>query len=175
MLRRIWALLIKEILAVWSDKKSRMVLIVPPIMQLFIFAWASTLDVKNVPIGILNRDNGEQAFELAQRFHGSPIFTKIIYLKSVEEIAPYIDNQKVMMVVHFDEQFSRNLDAKNSADVQLIMDGRKSNTTQILYGYASNIITQFNQDFAAKADIRLQNTQANSPQLVQSQPAVLLV
>ena len=110
--RRIWALLVKEVLAVWRDKKSRMTLIVPPIIQLFIFAWAATLDVKNVPIGILSKDNGEQAFELVQRFHGSPVFTKIIYLKSEKEIADNIDNQKVVMVLHIDEQFSRNLDAK---------------------------------------------------------------
>src|SRR5262245_37893565 len=110
MFGRIWALLIKEILAVWRDKKSRTVLIVPPLVQLFIFAWAATLDVKNVPIGILNKDNGEQSIELLQRFHGSPIFTKIIYLGSTGEIAPFIDNQKGLMVIHIDEQFSRNLD-----------------------------------------------------------------
>jgi len=58
---RIFSLIIKEILAVWRDKQSRRVLIVPAITQLFIFAWAATLDVTNVPIGILNRDSGEQA------------------------------------------------------------------------------------------------------------------
>lgn len=156
---RIWALLIKEVLAVWRDKKSRMVLIVPPIVQLFIFAWAATLDVKNVPIGILNKDNGEQAIELLQRFHGAPVFTKIFYLKSEEEIASYIDNQEVAMVLHIDQQFSRNLDAKKNADIQLIMDGRKSNTAQILFGYAATVINQFNQDFSARAGIKLQQTE----------------
>ena len=67
MLHRIYTLIQKEILAVWSDKKSRTVLIVPPLLQLFIFAFAATLDVRNVPIGILNRDSGEAAFELVQR------------------------------------------------------------------------------------------------------------
>lgn len=156
---RIWALLVKEILAVWRDKKSRLVLIFPPIMQVFIFAWAATLDVVNVPIGILNRDNGEQAIELVQRFIGSPIFTKITYLEDVEEIAPLIDNQQVLMVLHFDQQFSRNLNANKGADVQVILDGRKSNTTQILFGYASSIIKQFNDDFSAKAKIKTQHTE----------------
>lgn len=153
MIGRILSLLIKEILAVWRDKKSRAVLIIPPIMQLFIFAWAATLDVKNVPIGILNLDNGKHAFELVQRFYGSPVFNKIQHLSSVNEIAPFIDNQKGLMVLQFDEQFSRNLDAKKPADIQLILDGRKSNTTQILFGYASTIISQFNHDFSAQAGI----------------------
>lgn len=159
MLGRIWALLIKEILAVWRDKKSRRVLIIPPIVQLFIFAWAATLDVKNVPIGILNLDSGEQAYEFVQRLSGSPVFSKITFLKAVGEIQPFIDNQRGLMVVHIDEQFSRNLDAKNNADIQLILDGRKSNTTQILLGYVSSIIDQFNQDYSKRSGVKLQNVE----------------
>lgn len=159
MWHRILTLIYKEILAVLRDKKSRYVLIVPPIMQLFIFAFAATLDVKNVPIGILNRDNGEQAFELLQRFHGSPVFNNIVYLKAVEEITPFIENMNGVMVISIDQQFSRNLDAKKPADIQIILDGRKSNTTQIVLGYASAIIQQFNQDLSAKAEIKQQNTQ----------------
>src|SRR5215207_7819930 len=103
---RILALIRKEILAVWRDKKSRATLIVPPLLQLMIFSLAGTLDVKNVPIGILNRDNGVESFELVQRFHGSPVFNKIIYLQSVEDMTRMIDNQNVAMVIHIDEQFS---------------------------------------------------------------------
>src|SRR5947209_16920003 len=113
MLNRIWALVSKEILATLKDKKVRFSLLVPPIIQLFIFAFAATLDVKNVPIGILNRDNGEQSVELVQRFHGAPTFSSIVYLSSVDEMTPFIDNQKGIMVLSIDEQFSRNLDAGN--------------------------------------------------------------
>lgn len=159
MLGRIYALIIKEILAVWRDKKSRFVLIIPPILQLFVFAFAATLDVQNVSIGILNRDHGEQGFELVQRFHGSPTFAHITYLAAEEDIGPFIDSQKGMMVVHLDEQFSRNLDAGLPARVQLILDGRKSNTTQIVQGYAARIINQFNDDFAAYNQVKQQRAE----------------
>jgi ABC-2 type transport system permease protein len=164
MWNRIRALIIKEFLAVWRDHKSRALLIVPPIVQLFIFAFAATLDVKNVPIGFLNRDNGKQGFELAQRFYGSPVFNKIIYLQSVEEIGPFIDNMHGAMVVSLDQQFSRNLEAGEPAQVQLILDGRKSNTTQIVAGYASSIIQTFNNDFTAIS----QNPQQNSVLVVRN-------
>lgn len=159
MFQRILALIHKEILAVWRDKRSRTVLIVPPLLQLLIFAFAATLDVKNVPIGILNRDNGAESFELLQRFHGSPTFNKIIYLESVDDIRQAIDNQKVVMVIHIDEQFSRNLRAKKIANIQLILDGRKSNTAQIVQGYAIRVIDQFNRDFAANTNIYQQNSE----------------
>ncbi len=141
------------------DPKSRMAVLLPPIIQLLIFTSAATLDVKNVPIGILNRDNGDQGFELVQRFHGSPLFSRIVYLECVEEIAPFIDNQKGVMVVSIDEEFSRKLNQNLPARVQLILDGRKSNTAQILSGYTTTIIQQFNTDFAAKAGIAQQNAE----------------
>ncbi len=156
---RVVALIWKELLMVLRDRKVRISILLPPIIQLFIFTYAATLDVKNVPIAILNRDNGEKAYELVQRFHGSRFFTRILYLKGVEEIPHYMDTQKVVMVLSIDEQFSRNLDAKNPAIVQLILDGRKSNTAQIIAGYTSEIISRFNADFEAGANLRIQNTQ----------------
>lgn len=156
MFHRILTLLIKEILAAVKDKKARFVLIVPPILQLFIFAFAATLDVKNAPIGILNLDNGEKSIELVQRFHGAQPFAHITYLQSTKEIADLVDNQKVVLVVSIDEQFSRNLDAGNPANVQLILDARKSNTAQIVAGYAAEIIDQFNLDIADRIGVTLQ-------------------
>lgn len=154
MINRIIALVIKEIHAIWRDRKSRFVLVVPPLIQLFVFAFAITLDVKNVTIGVLNRDNGERSIEFLQRLHGSPTFHYIYYLKSVEEITTFIDNQNGLAVVSIDEQFSRNLDAHKPADIQIVLDGRKSNATQILLGYISNIIEQYNKDLSAESKVR---------------------
>lgn len=157
MLKRILALIWKELLTVMRDPKSRISILLPPVIQLILFTSAATLDVKNVPIGILNRDSGEQAFELVQRFQGSPFFKKIRFLKGVEEIAPFIDRQKGVMVVSIGEEFSRALDKGEIGELQLILDGRKSNTAQIVLGYTQSIIDRFNRDFSAKWDIPQQN------------------
>lgn len=149
-MKRILSLIWKELLTVLRDRKVRLSILLPPIIQLFVFTYAATLDVKNVPIGILNRDNGEQAFLLIERFYGTKIFNNhIIFLNSVQEIGPFLDHQKGVMVVSIDEQFSRNLDAGKPATVQLILDGRKSNTAQIVAGYTGEIIHRFNNDCIA--------------------------
>lgn len=156
-MNKILALIWKELLTVLYDSKIRISILGPPLLQLFLFAFAATLDVKNVPIGILNRDNGEQGFELVQRFYGSKIFNhKIFFLKAVEEIAPFIDRQKGVMVVSIAQEFSRDLDEGKPANIQLIFDGRKTNTAQILSGYVQEIIRRFNLDFAAKLNITFQ-------------------
>ena len=158
-MHKIWTLLVKEFYAVWRDKKSRAVLIIPPIMQLFIFAWAATLDVTHASIAILNKDSGEQAIELIQRFRGAKVFNKITFLNSEQEIAPFIDNQEGLMVLSIDQQFSRKLNAHQPTSIQIILDGRRSNSTQILLGYAGNILNRFNQDFAAEANLTMQQTE----------------
>ncbi len=149
MINRILTLIYKELWAVWGDKKSRFILVLPPLLQLFIFSFAATLDVQNVSIGVVNRDGGERSIELLARFQGSSVFNRIYYLDSIQEITPFIDNQKGVMVVSIDEQFSRNLDASTPATIQLILDGRKSNTAQILMGYATQIVNQFSQDYTS--------------------------
>jgi ABC-2 type transport system permease protein len=149
-LNRILALIIKELISLWRDKKTRFILIFPPLWQLFVFSFAATLDVKNVTIGILNRDHGEMGFELVQRIKGSPIFTHVILLEAVESIAPFINEQIGPVALSIDEEFSRKLDAKLSPSLQLILDGRKSNTSQIVAGYITTIVDQFAQEMAHK-------------------------
>lgn len=131
----------------------------PPLIQLFIFTFAATLDVKNVSIGILNKDSGLHSVELIQRFLGAPTFSSITYLRANEEVAPFIDQQKGIMVVSIDEQFSRDLELKKPAKVQLILDGRKSNAAQIVVGYSSSILEKFNQEFAIQRGIKLPNVE----------------
>lgn len=150
---RVLALILKEFLAVWRDPKSRISLLVPPVIQLCIFTFAATLDVKDVSIGILNRDTGRYGYELVQRFRGSPTFSHIAMLEGMEHVSPFIDNQKGMMVVSIDQQFSRNIEQKQPAIVELVLDGRKSNSTQIVAGYTESIITQFNTDLARELNI----------------------
>lgn len=154
LLRKILCLIRKELLTALKDKKIRISILAPPIMQLFIFTFAATLEVKNVPIGILNKDHGARGGDLVERFYGASTFNKNIYLlRSENEIAPFIDTQKGIMVVAISEKFSRDIEAGDSADVQLIFDGRKSNSAQIVSGYASEIINQFHRDLQNVSDV----------------------
>jgi ABC-2 type transport system permease protein len=52
------AMIVKEGWALLRDPKARIILVLPPLLQLLIFTYATTLDVKNVDIGILNRSTG---------------------------------------------------------------------------------------------------------------------
>lgn len=154
MKSRLFSLIWKEFLAVLRDRRIRVALFLPPVAQLLLYAFAATLDVKSISIGILNRDHGERGFELIERFRGaSSLFTRVTPLESLEALEKFIDNQEGSAALFIDEPFSRQIDRGESPSVQLILDGRKSNTTQIIAGYIQRLIDQFNSDLSAHAVI----------------------
>ena len=145
---RIRTLIVKELLAIWHDPKSRFVLLGPPVIQMVLFAYAATQEVKNVGVAVLNDDMGAEARDLVARFEGSPNFRAVRRLRAESDIAAAIDSRSVLLVVHIRADFSRELAVGRPAAVQLILDGRSSNASQILAGYAEEIIDSYNAELA---------------------------
>ncbi len=149
-LLRIYALMVKEFLALVKDRKSRFVLIGPPVIQLLVFGYAATYDLNEVPIAIYDEDHGPAARELIARFTGSPAFREVARIGSDAGIAPLIDARKVLMVLHFGPRFSERMAARGQAPVQIILDGRNSNTASIALGYARSIVLRYDLDWTAR-------------------------
>lgn len=147
MWNRIYGLTIKEFLALLKDRKSRIVVIVPPILQLIVFGYAATFDLTNIPYAVYNEDGGLSSIELVSAFRGSTNFKEIAYLTREEEIAPLINSKKALMVLHIDRRFSRDLIAGRPGSVQIIVDGRDSNTAAILLTYVNSIVAQLNANW----------------------------
>jgi len=152
---RLKALIIKELLAVWRDKKSRITLIAPPLIQLIILSHAATLDVTNISLGVYNQDNGWYSHELIQRIKGSPYFGHVYEFQSLQEARKAIDLQNVIVSVQLQSNFSRLLAKGDPASVQMILDGRKSNASQIVTGYLTSILQTFNTDILEEKGIKL--------------------
>jgi len=142
----ILALAIKEFLALMRDKRSRIIIIVPPIVQLFIFGFAATYDLNDVPVAIYSEDSGGASRELLARIDGSPNFSVLQQIDSDAEIAPLIDERKVLMVIHLGPRFSANLQRGDPAPLQLIIDGRNSNTAMVALNYLRSVVLDFNRD-----------------------------
>lgn len=149
-MRRLLAMIVKEMWAVLRDPKSRIVLFVPPLMQLFIFTFATTLDVKNVDIAILDRSAGAHSAEIVSRIAGSPNFREIVPLRSPRELRDAIDNQKVIAALVIDEDFDRRLATGKPATVGVVLDGRRSNAAQIVNGYLTQIVAGAGADLVAR-------------------------
>lgn len=144
----ILGLLKKELLALLKDKKSRFVLIGPPVIQLLVFGYAATFDLNRVPIAIYNEDPGYASRELVARFAGARAFRDVGRITHQAEIAQLINPKEVLLVLHIGREFSRDLLKRQPASIQVIVDGRNSNTALIALNYARTILADFNRSWA---------------------------
>ncbi|HET7833819.1 MAG TPA: ABC transporter permease [Gallionella sp.] len=148
MLIRILALIHKEFLALLKDPKSRMVLIVPPMVQLLVFGYAATFDLKDIPYALYNEDRGAASRDLVAALDGAPAFRRVATLQAEEEIAPLVDRRDVLAVIHIGPRFSADLLSGNSAQLQVIVDGRNSNTALVALNYVRAIVERYNREWS---------------------------
>jgi ABC-2 type transport system permease protein len=146
-LRRIFALIRKEVLAVLQDARTRNMLLLQPVLQCLLFGYAATLDVNNVPYAVLDRDLTTASSALLAKLDGSGLFHRVANLTQTAQMKPLIDNQKALIAIQIDPDFQRQLSAGQQAAVQVIADGRNSNTADAALGYVGSAVESFNVDW----------------------------
>ena len=140
---RVLSLIIKEFHSVWRDKKSRSVIFPPPIMQLFIFSYAATLDITNIKLGILDYDNTEITREFTRQIKSSRYFSKIYNFKNHKELKKAIDEEKIRVGIFIENDFTKNYKTGNNPSIMVLSDGRRTNSSQIISSYISEIANNF--------------------------------
>lgn len=141
-LRRILTIVRKELLVLLDNKVSRMMLIVPPLMQIVIFAWAATMEVRNVEVAVLNHDAGLWSREIIHRLEGSPTFRRVVHLRGEQDLRPVLDGQRALFVLVFNQEFSRDVERGAVGRMQALLDGRRSNAAQIANNYLGRIVQE---------------------------------
>ncbi|MBN2701709.1 MAG: ABC transporter permease [Methylothermaceae bacterium] len=155
MLNRIWHLFFKELLGLIKDKRSRFVLIGPPLIQLMIFGYAATYDLTDIPYAVYDEDGGQAVREMLAKFRGSRNFTEVARIDHDRQIAPLINQRRVLLVLHFGPDFSRQVSRGRTGPLQVLIDGRNSNTAQIALGYIRTIVSEFNTAFLGRPPAHL--------------------
>lgn len=143
-LLRILALVQKEFLAVLKDPRSRVIIFLPPILQSIIFGYAASFDLNAVPYAVLDQDHSAAAAALIADLDGTGIFHREANLAGAGDIARWIDPGRVLLVLRIDQDFERRLLGGGAAPVQVIADGRNSNTAGTALGYLQVVVEDFN-------------------------------
>jgi ABC-2 type transport system permease protein len=144
---RIFALTRKELLAVLKDPRSRFTIFIPPILQCLIYGYVASYDLNDVPYAVLDQDRSVASRELLARLDGSGVFHRVANLYRVEDVKTAINTGQALLVLQIDQDFERRLEAGQSADLQVIADGRNSNTAGTALSYIGTIVGDFNTDW----------------------------
>lgn len=165
---RIRQMLVKEFIQTLRDPRTRWVLIGPPIIQMLIFGYAATLEVKHVAMAVLDQDNSVESRDLVSHFSSSRYFAIRQRAARSEELREGIDRGDFVVAVEIDAGFARRLRSGQGAQVQVLVDSSNSNTALIAIGYIGQIGARFAQDMQID---RLQHT---APQTISFMPRVTL-
>jgi len=144
---RIVALVRKELLAMLKDPRARAVLFVPPALQCLVFGYVVNYDLNRVSYAVFDRDRSAASYELLAALDGSGVFQRVANLERVADVKTEIDDRRALVVVQIDQDFERRLLAGRSANVQVIADGRNSNTAGTALDYVGTVVDSFNADW----------------------------
>lgn len=144
---RVIALTRKELLAILKDPRSRYTLLIPPILQCLIYGYVATYDLNDVPYAVLDQDRSAASQKLLARLDGSGVFRRVANLSRATDMKAMINDRRAILVIQFDQDFERRLVAGRQAAIQVIADGRNSNTAGTAVGYIGLIVESFNAEW----------------------------
>jgi len=160
MLGRLRQMLIKEFIQVFRDRRTRFLLFGPPIIQMLIFGYAATLELKHVPAAILDYDNTQVTRDLISRFAASQYFQVRLLPTDRREIPMLIDTGDITLALQINDGFTRDLDKGKTAHIQVVVDSSNSNSALIGLGYVNEVAAAFSRDYRTDRLRRLQPTVA---------------
>jgi ABC-2 type transport system permease protein len=143
--RRIWQMVKKEFIQVWRDRRLRIFLILPPIIQLIIYGYAINFDIRQVPFAVFDEDRTQASELLISRFTASEYFSLTKVINSEGELRDLIDRSRITMAVHIPKGFADTIKANQPVPLQLILDATDSNTALIVAKYTRTILNDYSQ------------------------------
>jgi ABC-2 type transport system permease protein len=143
ILSRIRRVFVKELIQTLRDKRMRMTLIVPPIIQLVVFGYAANLDVKHIRTAVRDLDQSVDSRDVISRFRQSKYFNILFYPQRQQDTERLILNGDVVLSLEIPPDFSRKLKKGDTATVQILVDGTESNAAMIALGYVSKILGDY--------------------------------
>ncbi len=163
--QRILRLIKKEMLQTLRDRRMIGMIIIAPVLQLFLFAYVASTDVKNISTAVLDEDHTVTSRALVDQFIRSGYFIYRTALDNPAQIDRLLDNGDAQLVIHIPLGFTRALNRGQTAPLQLILDGSDSSTAGIISGYADGIVGNFSANILLNRVSRARALLPNIPML----------
>jgi len=136
-MRRILAIARKEFIHILRDKRLIAVILIMPLVQLFLYAYALSFDVKHLPTATLDLDRSTYSRQYINALQQSNYFTVDKTLGSYADVDPAFQSNADKVVVVVGAGFGDNIAAGRAGDVQILVDGSDSTSAQMGSTYAS--------------------------------------
>lgn len=138
-MRRTIAVATKEAREIFRDPITLGIAILLPLVMMFLFAYAITLDVREIRLAVLDQDRSAESREYLSSFLQSGYFKLEAFASNSREIERFLDRGAVRMALIIPPDFSRRLRQGLSSEVQTLLDGSFANTAIVAANYVAAI------------------------------------
>ena len=149
-MRRARVLIWKELIELRRDPRLFSIVIIAPIVQLFMLAYAATTDIRDVPVVIADADRSAASRELIDRFAASPSFKLVAVTAGTHDVDRYLERGDAWLAVTIPAGYDDAIGARGSGPVQIIADGSDANSAGVSLGYATNLIAEYGQELSRR-------------------------
>lgn len=139
---RVWEMVRKEFLQIFRDPRLRRLIFISPIIQLVIFGYAVSTDVRNTSLFVVDHDRTGASRELVESLTASGYFRVVGRSQRPADLVWALDHGDALVGLQIPPDFAEAL-RQGRAGVQLLLDGTNSNIANIARGYAERIIQSF--------------------------------
>ncbi len=148
-MKRFFAFVVKEFKHILRDYRTLLILFGMPIAQILLFGFAITNEIKDAKIAILDFSKDNVTQEISNKILSSGYFLLYKNLNSIKDIEPAFKEGIIKEVIIFEQDFSMNLSKSNLANIQIIADASDPNLANMLIGYTSSIILDYQKDLSS--------------------------
>ncbi|MBI2934058.1 MAG: ABC transporter permease [Chloroflexi bacterium] len=146
MRRRIASIIIKEFIELKRDRRTFAIVIFMPLVQLLIFGYALSTDVKHIPTVVWDASNTPQSRSFLDSFRQTEFFDVAFYASNYEEINRRVDSGEARAALVIPADYARKLERREPAQVQFFVDGSEPTSGQQALFYASMIAQAKNSE-----------------------------
>jgi len=143
----------KEFLHVLRDSRTLFILFAMPLMQILIFGFALTNEVKNSRIGVLDNAKDDASHAIIHRLEASRYFDIVTIIPGNAQLYAVFKEGKIKLAVVFPPDFQQQLFHNNTAPVQLVADATDPNIANTLSNYATAVIMDYQNDIRNQPEL----------------------
>jgi ABC-2 type transport system permease protein len=147
---RILAIAGKELLHIFRDRRTLLAVLALPLFELFLFAYALSFDVKNIPTAVVDQDRTAVSRDFIDAFQKSGYFDIVQYLDSVNAVDGAFERGQVRVAVLVPSGFANDVVSAGQPKAAVLIDGSEPNSAQLAQAYANGITAAF----AGQADMQ---------------------
>jgi ABC-2 type transport system permease protein len=145
-LTRVLAIARKEVVQILRDSRSLIIVVIMPAVMVLLFGYGVNLDLKGLPVYVLDQDGSQQSQDLLKHFQSSDYFQVERVVKGYPELTRAIDDGHAKMGIVIPWDFSQRISDGRPVEVQALIDGSDDNTANVLIGYSEAVVQGYSAE-----------------------------